>query len=165
MFTNFHALVVFNKHKNLPRDFLSQKEVLHLNIVEISLQKSSYIASVNAFCTARHLATCNLVAYGRTAIACHHMIWLHSQTTPSTPSLLVPQLSTTSTTLHNWIHLPWHFPAVTLICLMCNRLMHTYKTKHYHFLSTLFCTLKHQSIQIWILHPLSQPLLQRARRN
>ena len=101
--------------------FFLKKRSSTLDIVEISLQKSSYIASVNAFCTARHLVTCHLVAYGRTATACHHMIWLHSQTHPiHTIAASVPQLSS-STTLQSWIHLPGYFPAVTLICLTCNR--------------------------------------------
>ena len=102
--------------------FFLKKRSSTLDIVEISLQKSRCIAPVNAFCTARHLTTCHLVAYGRTATACHHMIWLHSQNLPiHTISASVPQLSTTSTILQNWIHLPWYFPAVTLNCLICNR--------------------------------------------
>ena len=97
------------------------KEVLHLNIVEISLQKSSCTASINAFCTAKQIAACHLVAYGRTATAYHHMIWFYSQKQPIyTISASVPQLSATFTTLHNLTNLPWYFPAVTLICLLCN---------------------------------------------
>ena len=98
------------------------KEALRSRFVEKSMQKSSCIATVNAFCTVRHLAACRLVAYGRTTTTCHHMIWFYSQNHPiHTISASVPQLSATSTTLHNLTNLPWYFPAVTLICQLCNR--------------------------------------------
>ena len=90
--------------------------------METSLQKPACIALVNAFQTEGHLAACHLVAHGRTATACQHLIWLQSQNhSVHTISASVPKLSAIPTTLHNLTNLPWYFPAITLICLLCIR--------------------------------------------
>ena len=142
--------------------------------METSLQKPACIALVNAFQTEGHLAACHLVAHGRTATACRCLIWLQSQNHPvHTISASVPKLSATPTTLHNLKHLPWYFPAVTLICLLCIKDLCRPAKQSISTSLEAICTLKHQSrehniflfLKIWILHPLRQPLLQRAGRN
>ena len=90
--------------------------------METNLQNPSFVALVNAFRTEAHLAACHLVAYGRTATACQHLIWLQSQNhSVHTISASVPKLSAAPTTLHNLTHSPWYFRAVTLIRLLCIR--------------------------------------------
>ena len=115
-----------------------------------------------------HLAACHLIAYGRTATACRCLIWLQSQNHPvHTISASVPKLSATPTTLHNLKHLPWYFPAVTLICLLCIKDLCKAAKQSISTSLEAICTLKHQSrehniflfLKIWILHPLRQPLL------
>ena len=102
--------------------FYSKRGPPRLEIMETSLQKPSRIALVNDFRTEGHLAACHLVAYGRTATTCQHLIWLQSQNHPvHTISASVPKFSATPTTLHNLTHSPWYFPAVTLIRLLCIR--------------------------------------------
>ena len=104
--------------QQVAKEISFSKRPFTLELIEISLQKSSCIASVNAFRTARHLVACHLVAYGKTTTASHRMIWLHSQNHPiHTISASVPQLSATSTTRHT----PFVLSAVTLIYLLCNR--------------------------------------------
>ena len=93
-----------------------------------------------------------------------------AKTIPFTLSLLV---SLNCQQLLQLEHLPWYFPAVTLICLLCIKDLCRPAKQSISTSLEAICTLKHQSrehniflfLKIWILHPLRQPLLQRAGRN
>ena len=103
-------------------NLLLKKRSSTLRNYGIKSTKPSRIVLVNDFRTEGHLTACHLVAYGRTATACQHLIWLQSQNHPvHTISASVPKFSATPTTLHNLTHSPWNFPAVTLIRCLCIR--------------------------------------------
>ena len=75
------------------------------------------------------------IAYGRIAttyqkFSCQHLMQLQPKSTHSYPLCQCPSKKHLAI-LHNQTHLTWYIPAVTLICLMHYRLIHTHKTELY----------------------------------